>query len=106
MSAGKGGQWASRFAFLRIDRPEVFMQMAENDSEASQLGVCWKVLGANRKGVSKRISAGVVHGLALRADGTVTAWGAGRYRGDAPGCGQPIVPAGLRNLPGHINRIT
>jgi len=37
------------------------------------------------------ISVGVQHGLALKADGTVTAWGSNQY-------GQTNVPAGLSNV--------
>ncbi len=46
------------------------------------------------------ISAGALHSLALKADGTVVAWGAGTTNnpGDTVDYGQSIVPAGLSNV--------
>jgi len=45
------------------------------------------------------IAAGVFHSLALRADGTVAAWGAGATNAGAiPQCGQSLVPNGLTNV--------
>jgi alpha-tubulin suppressor-like RCC1 family protein len=42
------------------------------------------------------VTAGLYHGLALRADGTVAAWGAGTANtGVSPQHGQAIVPSGL-----------
>ena len=47
------------------------------------------------------IAAGLYHSLALRADGTVTAWGSGTTNaGAAPDYGQSMVPAGLSNVVG------
>ncbi len=44
------------------------------------------------------IAAGYYHSLALRADGTVAAWGAGTTNtGSIPHLGQAIVPGGLNN---------
>ena len=39
------------------------------------------------------ISAGAFHSLALKADGTVAAWGAGTNSSDYPNFGQAIVPS-------------
>jgi uncharacterized repeat protein (TIGR01451 family) len=45
------------------------------------------------------IAAGFYHGLAVRADGTVAAWGAGTSNtGVSPNYGQALVPAGLSNV--------
>jgi uncharacterized repeat protein (TIGR01451 family) len=45
------------------------------------------------------IAAGLYHSLALRADGTVAAWGAGTTNsGSSPDYGQSVVPAGLSNV--------
>ena len=44
------------------------------------------------------IAAGTYHSLALRANGTVVAWGAGIINGDPPHRGQSVVPAGLTNV--------
>ena len=47
------------------------------------------------------IAAGLFHGLALRGDGTVTAWGAGASNtGVLPDYGQSSVPGGLTNVTG------
>ena len=44
------------------------------------------------------VAGGLYHSLALRADGTVAAWGAGTYNtGVSPYQGQAIVPGGLSN---------
>ncbi len=46
------------------------------------------------------VAAGVAHSLALRADGTVAAWGAGETNNPGNGLdfGQSIVPVGLSNV--------
>ena len=45
------------------------------------------------------IAAGLDHSLALRADGTVVAWGAGTTNsGTTPNYGQALVPGGLTNV--------
>ncbi len=45
------------------------------------------------------VAGGGSHSLALRADGTVIAWGAGTNRlGVSPNFGQAIVPDGLTNV--------
>ena len=45
------------------------------------------------------IAAGLYHNLALRADGTVVAWGAGTTNsGSSPNYGQALVPGGLTNV--------
>ena len=45
------------------------------------------------------IAAGVEHNLALRSDGTVAAWGAGKTNsGVIPNNGQSLVPSGLTNV--------
>jgi hypothetical protein len=45
------------------------------------------------------VAAGLYHGLALRADGTVAAWGAGTTNtGVSPQQGQAIVPSGLGTI--------
>ena len=45
------------------------------------------------------VAGGWLHSLALKADGTVVAWGAGTTRtGTYPEYGQAIVPAGLTNI--------
>ena len=45
------------------------------------------------------VAGGFYHGLALRTDGTVAAWGAGTTNtGVVPQQGQAIVPAGLSNV--------
>jgi len=45
------------------------------------------------------VAAGGYHSLALKADGTVAAWGAGTTNsGSSPHYGQAIVPAGLSNV--------
>jgi len=46
------------------------------------------------------VAAGVAHSLALQADGTVAAWGAGQTNnpGDGVDFGQSIVPVGLSNV--------
>jgi GH25 family lysozyme M1 (1,4-beta-N-acetylmuramidase) len=45
------------------------------------------------------IAAGLDHNLALRPDGTVAAWGAGKTNsGTIPNNGQALVPAGLTNV--------
>lgn len=45
------------------------------------------------------VAAGQYHSVALRADGTVEAWGAGRLNaGTWPHYGQAMVPAGLSNV--------
>jgi hypothetical protein len=45
------------------------------------------------------VGGGLYHSLALNADGTVAAWGAGETnKGTAPHCGQAIVPSSLSNV--------
>ena len=44
------------------------------------------------------IAAGGWHSLALKADGTVVAWGAGTTNTDWPNYGQAIIPANLSNV--------
>ena len=45
------------------------------------------------------IAGGAYHSLALKADGTVAAWGAGTTNtGTSPHYGQSVVPAGLSNV--------
>lgn len=47
------------------------------------------------------VAGGLYHSLASRADGTVTAWGAGMTNsGTSPQLGQAIVPSGLSNVLG------
>ena len=47
------------------------------------------------------VAGGLYHNLASRADGTVTAWGAGMTNsGTSPQLGQAIVPGGLSNVLG------
>jgi GH25 family lysozyme M1 (1,4-beta-N-acetylmuramidase) len=47
------------------------------------------------------VAGGLYHSLALMADGTVVAWGAGQTNnGTSPYCGQAIVPSGLNNVVG------
>jgi hypothetical protein len=47
------------------------------------------------------IAGGLYHSLALEADGTVVAWGAGATNtGSIPNYGQALVPAGLSNVVG------
>jgi hypothetical protein len=44
------------------------------------------------------VAGGAYHSLALKADGTVVAWGAGTSNALAPNYGQAMVPAGLTNV--------
>jgi alpha-tubulin suppressor-like RCC1 family protein len=67
----------------------------------------WPVLGWGRDNYTQAdipaglsnvtaVAAGLYHGLALRADGTVAAWGAGTTNtGVSPQFGQAMVPSGL-----------
>ena len=57
------------------------------------LGLQWigRDGGAGRLSDAVAISAGWIHSLALRSDGTVVAWGDNRY-------GQVTVPAGLTDV--------
>ncbi len=72
----------------------------------------WPLLGWGRDDYSQAdipgglsnvtgLAGGLYHSLALRADGTVTAWGAGMTNsGSSPDYGQSVVPAGLSNVIG------
>ena len=78
-------------------------------SSNAQLSV-WPLLGWGRNDYTQAdipggltnvtaIAGGLYHSLALRADGTLAAWGAGRINsGLAPDYGQSLIPAGLSNV--------
>jgi uncharacterized repeat protein (TIGR01451 family) len=79
-------------------------------TSSNALLLVWPLLGWGRDDYSQAdipggltgvtdIAAGLYHGLALRADGTVAAWGAGTTNsGSGPDYGQSVVPAGLSNV--------
>ncbi|MGO8925643.1 MAG: immunoglobulin domain-containing protein [Limisphaerales bacterium] len=81
-------------------------------TSSNALLLVWPLLGWGRDDYSQAdipggltgvtgIAAGLYHSLALRVDGTVTAWGAGTTNlGSSPDYGQSMVPAGLSNVVG------
>ena len=81
-------------------------------ASSNALLLVWPLLGWGRNDYTQAdipggltgvtgIAAGLYHSLALRANGTVTAWGAGTTNADSsPDYGQSMVPAGLSNVVG------
>jgi alpha-tubulin suppressor-like RCC1 family protein len=79
-------------------------------TSSNALLLVWPLLGWGRDDYSQAdipgglasvtgIAGGLYHGLALRADGTMAAWGAGTTNtGVSPQYGQSVVPAGLTNV--------